>query len=162
MSRVAVVTGGASGIGLGAARQPAADGHHVAVTDRDGPGAERAAAKPRADGAAARGVEIDVADRASVEAGFAEVRADRTPENIGGWLWRVGRNLVTSRGRRMAVADRHRGELVRDIEFASPELVAIQGEAQSEVISALEVLDRTGLTAVTMAAHGMSADDGLD
>jgi RNA polymerase sigma factor (sigma-70 family) len=90
---------------------------------------------------------------------LGEVRAGRAPENIGGWLWRVGRNLATSRGRRMAVADRHRSELVRDIEFASPEIVAIQEEAQSEVISALGVLDRTGLAAVMMAAHGLSAPE---
>jgi RNA polymerase sigma factor (sigma-70 family) len=90
---------------------------------------------------------------------LGEIRADRAPENTGGWLWRVGRNLVTSRGRRIAVADRHRSELVRDIDFASPEIVAIQEEAQSEVISALGVLDRTGLTAVTMAAHGLSAPE---
>lgn len=90
---------------------------------------------------------------------LAEVRGDRTPENVGGWLWRVARNLVTSRGRRMAVADRHRGELVRDIEFASPEVVAIQEESQSEVLAALGVLDRTGLAAVTLAAHGLSAPE---
>ena len=90
---------------------------------------------------------------------LAEVRADRAPENMGGWLWRVGRNLVISRGRRIAVADRHRSALVRDIEFASPEILAIQEEARSEVISALGVLDRSGLTAVTMAAHGHSAPE---
>jgi NAD(P)-dependent dehydrogenase (short-subunit alcohol dehydrogenase family) len=88
VSRVAVVTGGASGIGLGTARQLAADGHHVAVTDRDGPGAERAAAELRADGATALGVEVDVADRSSVEAGLAEVRGALGPVTI----------LVTSAG----------------------------------------------------------------
>ena len=45
MSRVAVVTGGASGIGLGVARQLAADGHRVAVLDRNGAAAEAAAAE---------------------------------------------------------------------------------------------------------------------
>ena len=90
---------------------------------------------------------------------LGEVRADRVPANVGGWLWCVARNLVTSRGRRIAVADRHRGELLRDIEYASPEAVAIQEEAHSEVISALGVLDRTGLAAVTMAAHGLSAPE---
>jgi len=90
---------------------------------------------------------------------LGEVRAGRVPENIGGWLWRVGHNLATSRGRRIAVADRHRSELVRDPEFASPETVAIQDEAQSEVIAALAVLDSTGLTAVTMAAHGVPAPE---
>ncbi len=33
MSRVAVVTGGASGIGLGVARRFLADGHRVAILD---------------------------------------------------------------------------------------------------------------------------------
>ena len=42
VSRVAVVTGGASGIGLGAARQLAADGHRVALFDRNGSAAEAA------------------------------------------------------------------------------------------------------------------------
>ena len=60
---------------------------------------------------------------------LAEVRADRVPENMGGWLWRVGHNLATSRGRRIAVADRHRRELIHDIEFSSPETVAIAEEA---------------------------------
>ncbi len=43
MSRVAVVTGGASGIGLGVARRFAADGHRVALLDRDAEAAEAAA-----------------------------------------------------------------------------------------------------------------------
>ena len=55
MSRVAVVTGGASGIGLGAAQQLAAEGHAVALLDRNGPGAEAAAADLRAAGRACAG-----------------------------------------------------------------------------------------------------------
>ena len=90
---------------------------------------------------------------------LAEVRAGHTPENIGGWLWCVGRNLATSRGRRIAVADRHRAQLIHDIELASPETVAIQAEAQSEIVEALAVLDRTGFAAVMMAAHGVSAPE---
>jgi 2-hydroxycyclohexanecarboxyl-CoA dehydrogenase len=82
VSRVAVVTGGASGIGLAAARQLAADGHKVALADRDGPAAERAAAPLRASGATALAVEVDVADRASVAAGFATVRAELGPVTI--------------------------------------------------------------------------------
>ena len=42
-ARVAVVTGAASGIGLGVARRLAADGHAVALLDRDAEGVERAA-----------------------------------------------------------------------------------------------------------------------
>ena len=45
MSRVAVVTGGASGIGLGIGQQLVADGHRVALLDRNGEGAKAAAAE---------------------------------------------------------------------------------------------------------------------
>ena len=44
--RVAVVTGAASGIGLGVAQRLAADGNAVALLDRDGPGAERGGGRP--------------------------------------------------------------------------------------------------------------------
>jgi 2-hydroxycyclohexanecarboxyl-CoA dehydrogenase len=88
MPRVAVVTGAASGIGLGIAQQLSADGHHVALLDRNGPGAGAAAAELRSAGATAIAVEVDVADRASVEAAFATVRDDLGP--IG--------SLVTSAG----------------------------------------------------------------
>ena len=76
MSRVAVVTGGASGIGLGAAQQLAAEGHAVALLDRNGPGAEAAAADLRTQGARALPVQVDVADRGSVEQAFAAVRSE--------------------------------------------------------------------------------------
>ena len=88
MSRVAVVTGGASGIGLGVANGFLADGHDVALLDRDGAGAEAAAAEMRAPGVRVLAVEVDVADRQSVEAAFARVRAELGPVGI----------LVTSAG----------------------------------------------------------------
>jgi NAD(P)-dependent dehydrogenase (short-subunit alcohol dehydrogenase family) len=83
MSRVAVVTGGASGIGLGCGRHLAAAGHKVALLDLAN--AEAAAAEL---GAGAVGVECDVADRAAVAAAFEKVRADLGPVEI----------LVTSAG----------------------------------------------------------------
>jgi 2-hydroxycyclohexanecarboxyl-CoA dehydrogenase len=88
VSRVAVVTGGASGIGLGVSRQFAADGHRVALFDRNGSAAEAAADELRAGGATALAVEVDVADRVSVDAGFARVRRELGPVEI----------LVTSAG----------------------------------------------------------------
>lgn len=83
-SRVAVVTGGASGIGLGIAKFLTNDGHRVALLDRDGPGAE-AAAKDLTD---AIGIECDVSDRSEVAAAFATVRSELGPVEI----------LVTSAG----------------------------------------------------------------
>ena len=46
MSRVAVVTGGASGIGLGVAKRFAADGHRVAIFDRNGAAASAVTGSP--------------------------------------------------------------------------------------------------------------------
>ena len=82
MSRVAVVTGGASGIGLGVARQLVDDGHHVAILDRNGSAAEAAAAELQAQAAKALAVEVDVADRRSVDGAYERVRADLGPVEI--------------------------------------------------------------------------------
>jgi NAD(P)-dependent dehydrogenase (short-subunit alcohol dehydrogenase family) len=73
VSRVAVVTGGASGIGLGVVRRFAADGHAVAVLDLNGDAASAAAADI---GGKAVGIAVDVADRASVDAAYERVRAE--------------------------------------------------------------------------------------
>lgn len=88
MSRVAVVTGGASGIGLGVAQQLVADGHRVAIIDRNGAAAETGAGELRASGGGALAVAVDVADHESVGAAFKRVRAELGPVEI----------LVTSAG----------------------------------------------------------------
>jgi NAD(P)-dependent dehydrogenase (short-subunit alcohol dehydrogenase family) len=92
-ARVAVVTGAASGIGLGIARRFAADGRRVALLDRDGEAAEKAAVELRSsgDGAAAPeavAVEVDVSDWSAVAAAFDRVRSELGPIGI----------LVTSAG----------------------------------------------------------------
>lgn len=83
MSRVAVVTGGASGIGLGVARQFVDDGYGVAIFDRTGAG--QAAADL---GGSTLGIEVDVTDRPGIDAAFARVRSELGPVAI----------LVTSAG----------------------------------------------------------------
>ncbi len=77
--RVAVVTGAASGIGLGVAERLAAAGHAVALLDRDGPGVMKAAAELSGQGPRAIGFESDVADRAALENVFAQVREQLGP-----------------------------------------------------------------------------------
>ena len=71
--RVAIVTGGGSGIGRAIARRFAAEGAHVAVADLNRESAERVAAEIRADGGTAIGVPTDVAESAQVDALFARV-----------------------------------------------------------------------------------------
>jgi NAD(P)-dependent dehydrogenase (short-subunit alcohol dehydrogenase family) len=74
-----VVTGAASGIGLGVAQAFAAQGDQVALLDRNGEAAERAAAELRNQGATALAVEVDVADWDAVTAAFERVRAELGP-----------------------------------------------------------------------------------
>jgi 2-hydroxycyclohexanecarboxyl-CoA dehydrogenase len=87
-ARVAVVTGAASGIGLGVARRLAADGHAVALLDRDREAVEQAAADLVGEGLRATGHQVDVADRPALERVFGAVRRELGPVTI----------LVTSAG----------------------------------------------------------------
>jgi NAD(P)-dependent dehydrogenase (short-subunit alcohol dehydrogenase family) len=74
--RTAVVTGGASGIGLAIAERLAQDGLKVAIFDREADAAVEAAAKITAGGGAAIGVPVDVTDRAAIDAGVERVGAE--------------------------------------------------------------------------------------
>src|ERR1700737_3386621 len=82
MSRVAVVTGGAAGMGLAISRRLAQEGRHVAVLDLDGDAAERAAVELRSSGAQAVAAAVDVSDRPAVDAALAQVRTELGPIEI--------------------------------------------------------------------------------
>ncbi|MFE8922549.1 SDR family NAD(P)-dependent oxidoreductase [Streptomyces rochei] len=69
--RTALVTGGASGIGLATARRLGAGGANVVVADHNAEGAEKAAAELGAAGVRAAAVELDVTRPESVEAAVA-------------------------------------------------------------------------------------------
>ncbi|HYE70483.1 MAG TPA: glucose 1-dehydrogenase [Aquabacterium sp.] len=71
--RVAVVTGGAMGIGAEVCRRLGAAGFVVVVADRDQSAAEATAAQLRADGAAAEAQAIDVGDTASIDSAFSDI-----------------------------------------------------------------------------------------
>lgn len=71
--RVALVTGGAAGIGRAIALDLARRGAAVAIADRDGDGAARVTAEIAATGGAARGFEVDMLDAGAVERMVADV-----------------------------------------------------------------------------------------
>ena len=88
MRRVAVVTGGASGIGLGVARQFVTDNYLVAILDRNKVALKVAATELQSAGGTILALETDVADQAAVDDAFARVRSELGPVSI----------LVTSAG----------------------------------------------------------------
>lgn len=88
MSRVAVVTGGASGIGEATCHELGRRGLKVAVLDVKEQAAQRVTEDLRAEGIVALGVGADVTDRGAVEAAFGKVRTELGPVSV----------LVTSAG----------------------------------------------------------------
>src|SRR4051794_38371492 len=85
--RIAVVTGGATGIGLATARALAADGAIVYIAVRDIARGRRVAAEESASAADVRAVRMDVTDARSVADAFGEVdsagRLDVVVNNAG-------------------------------------------------------------------------------
>lgn len=80
--RVAVVTGGGSGIGAAIAQRLSAAGAKVAILDLSVESAERVASGIVDTGGEAIGCAVDVSDRAAVEAGFGRVREQLGPVAI--------------------------------------------------------------------------------
>jgi len=72
-NKVAVITGGGSGIGLAIARVFAASGYSVVITGRDAKRLQKAAATISADKKQVTGIPCDVRNPASVEKFFREV-----------------------------------------------------------------------------------------
>lgn len=87
-SPTAIVTGGASGIGLSIARRLSHEGAAVAIFDLDGRAAERTADSIVAEGGRAIGLPVDVTDRGRIDAAVAETETALGPPMI----------LVTSAG----------------------------------------------------------------
>ncbi|MBV8951295.1 MAG: SDR family NAD(P)-dependent oxidoreductase [Actinobacteria bacterium] len=98
-SRVAVVTGGASGIGRGIANAFARRGMRLVLADIDGDGLSRTVAELRSVGTDAVGVETDVRDPLDVDALAASAidafgRVDIACNNAG--VWTLGSQWETS------------------------------------------------------------------
>jgi 3-oxoacyl-[acyl-carrier protein] reductase len=86
--RVSLVTGASRGIGRAIAQAFAAEGAHVVLAARDATKLAEAVAEIQAKGGKAEALALDVSDRASVEAGVAQVvaahgRIDHLVSNAG-------------------------------------------------------------------------------
>ncbi|MDE2807122.1 MAG: SDR family NAD(P)-dependent oxidoreductase [Gemmatimonadota bacterium] len=80
--QIAVVTGGAQGLGLGIARQLASDGANVVIADRQEDKAREEAAKLQGEGLVVRAVALDITDSAAVTSFFAELVAEEERVDI--------------------------------------------------------------------------------
>jgi 2-hydroxycyclohexanecarboxyl-CoA dehydrogenase len=80
--RVVIVTGGASGIGLGICKCFASNGHPVAMLDVQEAALEREGAALRAAGAKVLTRKVDVANRKEVDAAYTVVRKELGPISI--------------------------------------------------------------------------------
>ncbi|WP_405725693.1 SDR family oxidoreductase [Streptomyces sp. NBC_01537] len=82
VGRVAIVTGGASGIGRACAQRLAREGADVAVLDLDAAAGERVAGEIGAEGGSALAVGVDVADRQSIDRAVKEVHEQFGPVTV--------------------------------------------------------------------------------
>ena len=78
--RIALITGGAGGLGLATAKRFARDGMTVAVADIDGAAAEKAATG--LDGEGHRGIALDVSKEDAVIAAFDKVERELGPVSV--------------------------------------------------------------------------------
>ena len=102
----------------------------------------------------------DNADDAVQEA-FArlshEISEGRVPDEPRAWLYQVGRNLVISRARRMAVADRLQHHFVERRMGSSAEELAVAREQTRELGVVLREQNAVDRTVLVMAAEGYGA-----
>lgn len=77
--RVAVVTGGASGMGEASCHELGRRGYQVAVLDINDQAAQRVSDNLRGEGVTALGIGVDVTDRTAVDDAFAKVRSQLGP-----------------------------------------------------------------------------------
>ena len=137
-SRVAVVTGGANGIGLATARRLAASGAKVAIWDRVVDAGEAAVAALAADGHAGLFVATDVTDRASVDAAVV-----RTVSHYGAIDILINNAGITRDAQLVKVKDGVANSSMNDAEFDAVIAVNLKG-----------VFECTQAVAETMTAQG--------
>ena len=89
-----------------------------------------------------------------------EARADRMPDNVRAWLYRVAANLATSRGRRVSAAFRGIARLGRPPgtmpDENPPEPGYLHREGRAALMGVLADLDPGARAALLLASEGFS------
>lgn len=87
---------------------------------------------------------------------LTETAAGRAPVHVRAWLFRVGLNLATSRGRRIGVAARRASELLSRDLVPSPEDELLDREASGLLTAMLAGLPDHVRVALLLSAQGYS------
>ncbi|MDX3323280.1 SDR family NAD(P)-dependent oxidoreductase [Streptomyces sp. ME02-6979-3A] len=157
--KVALVTGGASGIGLALSRRLAASGATVVVADYDEENARKAAEELEATGARATAVALDVTDPASVEAGvrfavdtFGALHLAVNNAGIGGPAQPTGAYGIDDWNRVVAT---NLSGVFYSMRYELPALLAAGGGAVVNVSSILGTNGFANSPAYVAAKHGV-------
>ncbi|MFF5169307.1 SDR family NAD(P)-dependent oxidoreductase [[Kitasatospora] papulosa] len=157
--KVALVTGGASGIGLALSRRLAASGAAVVVADHNEESARKAAAELEATGARAAAVALDVTDPASVEAGvrfvvdtFGGLHLAVNNAGIGGPSLPTGEYGIEDWNRVVAT---NLSGVFYSMRYELPAILAAGGGAVVNISSILGTNGFAGSPAYAAAKHGV-------
>ncbi|WP_371605930.1 SDR family oxidoreductase [Streptomyces sp. NBC_01213] len=157
--KVALVTGGASGIGLALSRRLAASGATVVVADYNEESARKAAAELEATGARAAAVALDVTDPASVEAGvrfavetFGGLHLAVNNAGIGGPSLPTGEYGIEDWNRVVAT---NLSGVFYSMRYELPAILAAGGGAVVNISSILGTNGFAGSPAYAAAKHGV-------
>jgi len=91
-----------------------------------------------------------------------ELAADRTPDNIAAWLFRVCSNLALSRGRRVGVAQRFLRAARRDADELPADIETLRRETNGALLAALATVPADARAALLMAAQGFNGREIAD
>ncbi|MER6720065.1 SDR family NAD(P)-dependent oxidoreductase [Streptomyces halstedii] len=157
--KVALVTGGASGIGLALSRRLAASGAAVVVADHHTDSAVKTADELKATGARAAAVTLDVTDPASVEAGvrfavdtFGALHLAVNNAGIGGPSRPTGEYAVEDWDKVVAT---NLSGVFYSMRYELPAILAVGGGAVVNISSILGTNGFAGSPAYVAAKHGV-------
>ena len=157
-NKVALVTGGASGIGQALAVQLAAQGARVVLVDVNVDGLQETVASISQQGGQARWRQLDVTDRAAAQAVVEEVYATEGPidylfNNAGICLFGDAHEMTSAQWDRLMEVNIH--GVVHGVEAVYPRMVARGAGHIVNVASVVGLIPYAGGTAYSMTKHAV-------